>query len=278
YNGYRNKKKNIKILQKVNREMKSAKERAEKADKLKSAFLANISHEIRTPMNAIVGFSELIEEPDISKDEREGFINRIKENSDILLHLIDDLIDFSKIESDEIRLKLENVFLNKLLDEVYNSFATKHIKQQRKTDIAFYIEKQRSDTFQIITDKTRLKQILYNLIDNAFKFTEKGYIRFGYFLKKENPDYIHFSVKDTGIGIPKEKQEEIFKRFSKFKNNNSKHYSGTGLGLAITKALINKMGGEITLTSSKDNGTEFYFYLPLIDKIDNQKHISKSEN
>ncbi len=271
YNSYHNKKKHLKKLQKANKEMKSAKEKAEKADKLKSAFLANISHEIRTPMNAIVGFSDIIEDPDISKEERQELINQIKENSNVLLHLIDDLIDFSKIESDEINIKTESIFINKLLNEVHNAFATKYYEQQRKTGIQFDLEKQNSDNFQILADKNRLKQVLYNLIDNAFKFTEKGHIRFGYYLKEENPGYIYFFVKDTGAGIPQEKQKEIFKRFSKIKNNNTKHYSGTGLGLAITKALINKMGGEIKLISAKNKGTEFYFYLPLKENINDHK-------
>jgi signal transduction histidine kinase len=267
YIGYRNKKKHLKKLQKTNEEMKEAKEKAEQADKLKSTFLANISHEIRTPMNAIVGFSDLIEDADLSKAQREDLISQIKQNSNVLLNLIDDLIDFSKIESGEIELRYESIFLNELMDEIHKTFYAKLTEQNRTKDIEFDVEKPQPDVFQILTDRNRLKQILYNLIDNAFKFTEKGYIRFGYYFEEENPGFIHFFVKDTGVGIPKDKQKDIFRRFSKYKQSKTKHYAGTGLGLTITKALINKMGGSIRLISEKNQGTEFYFYFPLKQKV-----------
>ena len=261
YHGYRNKKIHLQKLQKANWEMKKAKEKAEKADNLKSAFLANISHEIRTPMNAIVGFSDLIEDSDLGKQQREDLLEQIKINSNVLLNLIDDLIDFSKIESNEITIKYEHIFINQLMDDIYLTFKSKYLNQ--KKNIEFDVEKPQPDVFQIVADKNRLKQILNNLIDNAFKFTEKGYVRYGYFFEEEKPDYIHFFVKDTGVGIPKGKQKDIFKRFSKFKQSKTKYYSGTGLGLAITKALVNKMGGSIELISAKNKGTGFYFYLPL---------------
>jgi signal transduction histidine kinase len=266
YIGYRNKKKHLKKLQETNKEMKEAKEKAEQADKLKSAFLANISHEIRTPMNAIVGFSDLIEDSDLTNTQREDLVKQIKQNSNVLLNLIDDLIDFSKIESGEVELKYENIFLNELMDEIYKTFSTKLAEQNRTKNIEFDAEKPQPSVFQIYIDRNRLKQILYNLIDNALKFTEKGYIRFGYYFEEENPGFIHFFVKDTGIGIPKEKQKDIFRRFSKYKQSKTKHYAGTGLGLTITKALINKMGGSIRLISEKNQGAEFYFYLPLKQK------------
>lgn len=265
--GYRNKKKHLKNLRETNKEIKEAKEKAEQADKLKSAFLANISHEIRTPMNAIVGFSDLMEDSDLTKTQREDLIKQIKQNSNVLLNLIDDLIDFSKIESGEIELRYESIFLNELMDEIYKTFSTKLEEQDRAKDIEFDIEKPQPSFFQIYIDRNRLKQILYNLIDNAFKFTKKGSIRFGYYFEEENPGFIHFFVKDTGIGIPKEKQKDIFRRFSKYKQSKTKHYTGTGLGLTITKALINKMGGSIRLISERNQGTEFYFYLPIKQKV-----------
>lgn len=243
-------------------DLKKAKERAEESDRLKSSFLANMSHEIRTPMNAIIGFSELLVDPTTNEDDSEELVTHINNNCNTLLHLIDDIIDLAKIEANELTVFVKNTDINKTLDELHEVFnETK--KKIGKDHIAIELDSENfQDPFYLKTDPYRFKQILTNLTDNALKYTESGSVCIGYQIE-ETLDHVEFYVKDTGIGIPREKQEEIFQRFNKVENDKSKLYRGTGLGLTITQNLINRLGGSILVKSEPTKGSTFIFTLPL---------------
>ncbi|MCD4746866.1 MAG: PAS domain S-box protein, partial [Bacteroidales bacterium] len=239
-------------------ELKIAKEKAEESDRLKSAFLANMSHEIRTPMNAILGFSQLLNEAE-SIEERNDFINFIKSNGEHLLSLINDIVDISKIEAGLMTTEINECSVNLLFEEIYSIFSTNEKIIYNK--IQLILNKSLPDNESIIlTDSTRLRQILTNLIVNAIKFTKSGYIEYGYYLKEQQT--LEFYVKDTGKGIPENKHEEIFKRFVQADISDTITQGGTGLGLAITKAFVNLLGGEIRIKSEIDKGSTFYFTLP----------------
>ncbi len=250
-----------------------AKEKAEESDRLKSAFLANMSHEIRTPMNAILGFAELITVPDseITPSEKESFIKLIRSGGDNLLRLIDDIIDISKIEAGQIKIHKKECNLNQTLKEIQQSFfeIRKH-KGKEQIDILLN-ENARSQNIVIKTDPLRLNQILTNLIDNAVKFTEKGFIEFGYEILNE--EKILFYVKDTGVGMDHKKKDLVFDRFTKIEDDKTRLYRGAGLGLAISKSLVELLGGSIWVESILGEGSTFYFGLPF-DKL---KELEKPE-
>ncbi len=243
-------------------DLKNAKEKAEESDRLKSSFLANMSHEIRTPMNAIIGFSDLLVDPETEEDEREELVTHINNNCNTLLHLIDDIIDLAKIEANELTVFIKNTDINQAIEEEFDMFNEAKKKIDKKhidivLDNASFIE-----NFYLKTDPYRFKQILANLTDNALKYTETGSVHIGYkILKKDN--LVEFYVKDTGIGIPADKQGEIFHRFNKIETNTSKLYRGTGLGLAITQNLVERLGGTIRVDSEIGKGSTFYYTLPL---------------
>jgi signal transduction histidine kinase len=262
FSSYQSKKKHVKELRKKNKELQKAKNRAVEADKLKSTFLANMSHEIRTPMNAIFGFSELLEEQEFEPEQRKEVIGQIKSNSKLLLNLINDLIDFAKIESGELHIEKKNVKINDLLDQVYELFKTNY--KEKTESLNFILTKPEKD-LSIITDPNRLNQILYNLLDNAFKFTEEGKIELGAKVVSSDSgeEKLRLFVQDTGMGIPEEYKEEIFNRFSKYKQSKVKYYRGTGLGLAITKHLVKKLGGNIYVESKVGEGSDFYVEIPV---------------
>lgn len=238
----------------------SAKEKAMESDRLKSAFLANISHEIRTPMNGILGFTSLLNDDSISHETRNQFIHLITKSGEQLLHIIDDIIDISKIESNQIQLKKTDFYLKDLMSELYNQFDDTR-KQTGKESINFFttVDPLHRD-IQLYTDYARLKQIFMNLLSNAFKFTTSGYIQFGYTLDDNN--MIEFFVEDTGIGIPMEFQATIFQRFRQADESSTRNYGGTGIGLAICKGLAKLLGGELWLKSEKSNGSTLYFNIP----------------
>jgi PAS domain S-box-containing protein len=237
----------------------AAKEKALESDKLKSAFLANISHEIRTPMNGILGFANLLKESDPAPRTKEQFIDIITQSSTRLLHIIEDIVDISKLEAKQLQLKKENVHLHALLYEIYND-VKKEQEFSGKKHIGFYTDFETHDETSIYTDGERLRQVLSNLLSNAFKFTETGFVKFGYRVLAQKT--LEFFVQDTGIGIPQDYQSHIFKRFQQVNESYSKNFGGTGLGLAICEGIVKLFGGHIQLTSEKGKGTTFYFTIP----------------
>jgi PAS domain S-box-containing protein len=249
---------------KYEQELITAKEKAEELDRLKSSFLANMSHEIRTPMNAIIGFSGLLHDEQIDSQKRQEYINIISNNSNALLNLIDDIIDFAKIESNQLKINPSYFNLDNLLLEI-KSLYEEIILTKSKQRIKFILnEKSVGANLHIYADSLRIRQILVNLLSNAIKFTESGYIEFGY-QKLEN-SFLKFFVKDTGIGMPKDKHNIIFERFRQIDDTFTRKYGGTGLGLAICKNLIKLMSGEIWLESEIDKGSVFYFTIPFTSK------------
>jgi len=245
----------------IEKELLIAKYKAEQSDRLKSAFLANMSHEIRTPMNAIVGFSALLSDPDLTPKERQHFTEIIQSRSDDLMHLINDLLDISRIESGNATVMKTEVSLNDLLDETESVFLQK-LERINNLELSLKAEKKiPANLAIIITDGFILKQVFSNLIDNAIKFTETGIIRFGYQLPSEG--FITFYVSDTGIGIAPENHKLIFEHFRQAASDNTqKIYGGTGLGLSICKGSIALLGGEIWLDSFPGKGSTFYFKVP----------------
>ena len=231
----------------------AAKEKAEKNEKLKSAFLANMSHEIRTPMNGVLGFLELLQEPDISEYERQDFLNRIKKSGNRLLNTINDIIEFSNIDTNEIKNINQELCLNDVLEELIEFFQLE--ASNKSIDLKLQIDPQLKNSL-IISDRNKIISIFTNLIKNALKFTSSGCICVGCDL---NTDHINCFVKDTGIGIPKHKQKIIFERFRQANDYQTGDNEGSGLGLAITKAYVEMMGGEIKLVSEPGKGSEFIF-------------------
>ena len=226
-------------------ELIKAKELAEESDRLKSAFISNISHEIRTPLNGIVGFSNLLGRENLSIEDKRKYLSFINENNDLLLKLINDILEISRIETDSLSIHEESCSLHTLCE---NLIAQESI--HLAPTVSFEMDNVQS--FNVLIDKLRLTQILKNLISNAIKFTEQGSIQLGYHIKR---DKIEFHIRDTGIGIPEDMHEKIFERFVQI----DPFSSGTGLGLSITKALIEKMGGSIWLESNPGGGSTFYF-------------------
>jgi PAS domain S-box-containing protein len=237
-------------------ELRSAKEKAEESDRLKTAFLHNISHEIRTPMNAIVGFSGFLNDPGLTADKRKHFTDIIVQSSNQLLSIITNIVDIATLEAGQERVQETNINLNVICKLIYEQYLSKaqslSITLQYKTTLS-------EDEAGISTDKTKLIQVLSNIIGNSLKFTLQGYINFGYQLKN---DYIEFFVEDTGIGIKEEMHEEIFKRFSQLDSSYTRDFGGTGLGLSISKAYIEMLGGKMWLISQLDKGSTFYFTIP----------------
>jgi PAS domain S-box-containing protein len=241
---------------KAEAELIAAKEKAEESDRLKTAFLHNVSHEIRTPMNAIMGFSTLLNEPGLSDSDRKQFIEIIFQSGNQLLSIINDIVDLASVESGQVKLNIKEINLNTILRRISEQFSYK--KKPHKITLTLNISLPDNEV-EILTDGTKLVQIISNLINNAFKFTIKGKIDFGYELKD---GFLEFFVKDTGIGIPPEHHTKIFDRFYQVDSAVSRQYTGTGLGLSICKAYVELLGGKIWLDSKPGVGTNFNFTIP----------------
>ncbi|NPA37671.1 MAG: hypothetical protein GXO47_12575 [Chlorobi bacterium] len=237
-------------------ELERAKEKAEESERLKSSFLANMSHEIRTPMNAIVGFSQLLKTENLDDESKNLFISQINSNTETLLTLIDDILDLSRIESGQLIIIKEEFYLNELLEEVMAGAKVSKINDKIELRLVNTAEEQ---NLKLFSDRTRIKQILSNLINNACKFTDEGFVELRFETDQKN---IKFIVKDTGIGIPESKLNEIFDRFRVVSKKSERIYGGAGLGLAISKKLAHLLGGTIEVSSVVNEGSVFILILP----------------
>lgn len=231
------------------------KENAENSNRLKSAFLANMSHEVRTPMNSIMGFMGLLQDDDLPVETKKEFMDIVQRSCNQLLHIIDDIIDISKIDSGNVELKKGPFSVNDLIEKLFKIFNLKPQKVGFELRSLLPVENS-----MVFNDAVKLEQVLNNIIGNAFKFTESGQVDVGVELSDGE---ILFYVKDTGIGISNENFELIFDRFSQVESSTKRKYGGNGLGLAISKAYIEKMGGRIWLESELGQGSTFYFTLPI---------------
>ncbi len=237
-------------------ELIEAKEKAEESDRLKTAFLNNVSHEIRTPMNAIVGFSGFLNDPDLKPNKRQEFTDIIIKSSDHLLAIIDDIMSIASIESGQEKIQKNEININLICDLIKDQFSS---KANEKNVTLSLIPGLVDDEANIITDATKLTQILTNLIGNALKFTQKGYINYGY---KVKDSHLEFYVEDSGMGIPLNMQEVIFNRFRQIETTATRNFGGSGLGLSISKAYVEMLGGKMWLTSEMGKGSVFYFTIP----------------
>jgi PAS domain S-box-containing protein len=240
----------------IEKELIQAKEQAEASEKLKSAFLANMSHEIRTPLNAILGFSNLLRKDNLPKEKKEKYLEIIESGGNRLLRIINDVLDLSKINANQLILSYKPCNLNQLIDNLREQF-TMQIKDK---EYVIKTNKGLSDSESIVlTDQTRLLQILSNLVENSLKYTIKGEVLIGY--TKEG-SMLKFFVKDTGIGVDPKYHKSVFARFTQVEDEYTKLGSGTGIGLPIVKELIELMKGEVWIESEKGKGSTFYFTIP----------------
>ncbi len=249
-----------------------AKEKAEESDRLKTAFLANMSHEIRTPMNAIIGFSDLLSDEQLSEEDREDFISKIKLSGESLMNIINDIIDIAKIEAGQLVINDSECNVDKLLADLYGTFFELKNKS-KKSELELKLTYPKKDSPLItITDPLRLQQVLTNLLSNALKFTEFGEVEFGYHMEGNS---IRFFVRDTGIGILRSKQQLLFQRFSQIDPSTTRKYGGTGLGLAISKNIVELLGGSIGVESDPGKGSTFFFSIPYRAPVAIRKEVKK---
>ncbi len=251
----------------------AAREKAEESDRLKTAFLANISHEIRTPLNGIMGFSGLLS-PNLLPEVQKEYIEIIIQSGDQLLKIMNDVLDMSRIETQDLILEKSRFDLGQFISDIYIEYSTRYRLKKPKIRFVNSTEGDLAD-IKIVTDKDKLKQILSNILENAFKFTSRGEITMACNLKENE---IGFCVKDTGIGIPQDAHEIIFEHFRQADSGISQLYGGTGLGLAICKTLVELMGGKIYVKSQPRHGSEFTFTIPVESLTFTEKKESVSED
>ncbi|MGQ1911481.1 hybrid sensor histidine kinase/response regulator [Marinifilum sp. RC60d5] len=254
------------LLKKHLIKIRDAELKARESEQLKSAFLQNMSHEIRTPMNGIIGFAALLRNSNITKEQRDRYLNILTQSSDQLLHVVNDVLDLSLIETGSIILERDVVDVNAVLDEFYDVYSV-----SLKEGINLQLNKGVKEGLKIITDDVKFRQILNNLLSNAQKFTEKGNVEFGYEL---NDFQLLFYVKDSGIGIDPEMKEKIFDRFLRAKIETTKTIGGAGLGLAICRGNLDVMKGKIWVEPNHMNGSSFYFTIPF-EKAEEIKGLSE---
>lgn len=255
---------------KIESELIKAKEHAEESDRLKSAFLANMSHEIRTPMNGILGFAQLLRDPDLTGEEQQTFLGIIEKSGVRMLHIITDIVSISKIESGQMETSISETNVNEQIDLVYNFFLTEVEKKGMLLSVKTALPLKEAI---IKTDREKIYSILTNLVGNATKFTHTGSIEFGY---EKKGKYLEFFVKDTGDGIADEKKEIIFERFRQGSESMTRNYEGAGLGLSISKAYVEMLGGKIWVESELGKGSTFYFTIPY--NVETEPGIIKKES
>jgi signal transduction histidine kinase/CheY-like chemotaxis protein len=246
------------LQEKNRRELIKAKEKAEESERLKNTLLTNISHEIRTPMNSIIGFSELLNIGNLNYEKKREYINTIRNQGNLLLKFIDDIVELIKFESGKVIIARTKCNLNFLLKEILLITNQQKIAYNKESLDIKPVTPDKNGLV-VYTDPGRLQQVISNLINNSIKFTEKGYIEFGYKLPVE--DKIEFFVKDTGIGLSKEQQKNIFNRFAE-EEIVTRKYEGSGLGLTLSKHLVRLMGGRIWVDSEPGKGANFQFAIP----------------
>jgi signal transduction histidine kinase len=252
---------NITDYKQIEKDLLKSRDRIEKTDKFKSIFLTNLSHEIRTPMNAILGYSELLNQPDLGENEIKNYTNIIRSKGSHLLSLIDDVIEISRFESGSIDFRYKEFLLLPLLKELKQEFDIQR-KDKGKNNLEIILDvPDDADKHLIYTDFGRLQQLLSNLLSNALKFTEKGKITFGYKLSSKN---YKFFVSDTGVGLNKEDKKRIFNRFESVEHTTVRKLSGTGLSLTITKHIVEELGGKIKLKSEVNKGSRFQLNIPVV--------------
>jgi len=255
----------------------AARIRAEESDKLKTAFLSSMSYEIRTPMNAIVGFADLLKEESVTSDERLQYVDQINNNTSALLRLIDDMVDLAKIEAGELEIIKVPIDIESLLQEVYDVYQGKHADHPAVENLEFSMHFAEGLSGTIIyADKERVKQILHNVVSNALRYTEQGYVRVMVTKEDDKQEMLIVSVRDSGPGIPAGKQSEIFDRYRYVRGNASKKSNGAGLGLAISRSLAELHGGTLTVESKLGQGSTFALELPIDVPKENFVHVAEA--
>ncbi|NJM79851.1 MAG: response regulator [Flavobacterium sp.] len=251
-------------------QLRIAKDKAEESDRLKTNFIQNISHEIRTPMNGIIGFSDLLMKDDLTVEEQKEYAKIIANNSKDLIVIIDNILEIAKLQTERISVRPEEIDLDALFETIYKKYISKAIEK----NINLLVEsKHNSSCDHVLIDKSKLFKILLNLVDNAIKFTQKGAVIIQYEIVENT---ILITIKDSGIGIPKKDQENIFHNFSQSEKEISKNYGGLGLGLSIAKKNADLIGGNITFTTQENQGSTFTLTLPFIPvpKVTNNATIT----
>ena len=248
------------------------KEKAEESKKLSNDFISNLSHEIRTPMNGILGFTKFLSDPTLTDIKRKHYVSIIQNSGNQLMRTMDDLLEFSKLGTKQVKTIEKEVCLNDFFFELFTVFDVK----AKENKIPLYLRKGLSDKEStVLIDETKLNNVLGNLLENALKFTRNGFIEFGY---KQIGSNLEIYVKDTGIGIKSDRQKSIFGRFSKEEKESSKNIGGLGLGLWIARENTDLLGGKITLTSKKDKGSTFFVTLPYAPALSNLDNNSSTPN